>query len=84
MKYIVKNCPAYLLGKCNAFKMPTQKCMNCTNCTTKQIINEAIQYQDAGRIDLINESKHLSERGQLVKKILKILDVEEIKEEVQA
>lgn len=84
MKYIVKNCPAYLLGMCSARKMVIQKCYECTNCTTKQIIDEAIQYQDAGRIDLINESKHLSERGQLVKKILKILDVEEIKEEVQA
>lgn len=84
MQYIVKNCPAYLLGMCSARKMIIQKCMDCTNCIIKRVIDEAIIYKDNGRIDLLLNSKCLTDSGKLTKKILQIFEVEEIKEDKQA
>lgn len=78
MKYIIKECPNYLLGGCNR---SGQQCKDITTCVMKEIINECLEYQDTGRIELILTNKSLTPRGQLSKKIINILKCEEIKEE---
>ena len=76
MKYIVKKCPSYLIGKCTA---TAQSCAEITNCTMKNAILECLEYSDNGRIELINNSKNLTERGRLAKKLLQMFEVEEIR-----
>lgn len=76
MKYIVKQCPSYLLGKCCA---TAQNCQEITNCKMKNAIDECLQFNDVGRIDYIMNCKNLSERGRLSKKFLQMFEVEEIR-----
>jgi len=79
MKYIVKNCDSYMLGMCVCKKREACNCAECNTCVTKQMVNEVIEYQDYGRIEYLLNAKNLSDRGRLAVKILKILDVEEVK-----
>lgn len=79
MKYIVKQCPSLLLGKCTA---TAQDCHEITNCTMKNAILECLEYSDNGRIELINNSKNLTERGRLAKKLLQIFEAEEVRGEL--
>lgn len=78
MKYIVKECPNYLIGGCNR---SGQQCKDVTNCIIKNVVNECLEYQDKGRIDLILNNKNLTPRGHLTKKVIQILKCEEIIEE---
>lgn len=76
MKYIVKQCPSYLLGKCTA---TAQDCHEITNCTMKNAVDECLEFTDNGRIDYLLNCKNLSDRGRLAKKILQMFEVEEVK-----
>ena len=75
MKYIVKQCPNYLIGGC---QRTGQQCKDISTCIIKDVINESLEYQDKGRIDLILNNKCLTPRGHLAKKIIQILECEEI------
>lgn len=81
MQYVVKNCPQYLIGRC---QNNGAYCKDSANCVIKRVIDEAIIYKDNGRIDLLLNSKCLTDSGKLTKKILQIFEVEEIKERAQA
>ena len=69
-----------MLGMCESRKREVCTCADCTTCKTKEMINMCIEYQDFGRIELLKNSKHLTDRGRLTVSILKMLDVEEVKD----
>lgn len=66
--------------KCHKQPLLLPNCKDCENCELKNILYECLGFRDDGRYEFMMSSKHLTSTGELAKKIIKMLDVELIKE----
>ena len=82
MKYIIKNCPAYIgNGDCSM----GDSCQYCTDCLLKQIVKKCrfwINFcKECRETDILCEDCTYSGKADFAKEILSMLEIEELKDE---
>lgn len=80
-KFIIGICP-YLNeeNQCTEKSLLKPLCKECSACVYKEILYTCLGFKDDGRFELIMSSKHLTDSGELARKIIKLLKAELIKE----
>lgn len=79
-KYIVGICPHLDNISCKQLPLFVCRCADKINCTYKQMVTECLEVNTKGRINQILTSNKLTARGELARKILKLMKVEVVNE----